>query len=221
MKELAREFPHDIGLGMREAAATGRRNMARMRWRMVWAKHRLQILREAESIVNPQEPWPYTQIIVEAPEALGDIADAHGEMLRVEEDGDAEVEHVHAEMLCVQDGLDGEDGAACSVHTDAATSLAPYHIASPHSREGAGASGAGASGAGASGTGASGAPQATAAIGSSKFKGNAGKGKGTGGGKSGGGMSWSNPTGGGLSSRITDRRSRFQMPRFTSLVTFS
>ena len=88
MKELAKEFPHDIGMGMREAAATGRRNMARMRWRMVWAKHRLQILREAESIVNPQEPWPYTQIIVEAPEALGDIADAHGEMLRVEEPSD-------------------------------------------------------------------------------------------------------------------------------------
>ena len=201
-------------MGMREAAATGRRNMARMRWRMVWAKHRLQILREAESIVNPQEPWPYTQIIVEAPEALGDIADAHGEMLRVEADGDAEVEHVHAEMLCVQDGLDGEDGAASL--TDAATRLAPHHIASPHSTEGAGASGAGASG-----TGASGAPQATAAIGSSKFKGNAGKGKGTGGGKSGGGMSWSNPTGGGLSSRIADRRSRFQMPRCASLVAFS
>ena len=35
-----------------------------------------------------------------------------GEMLRVEEDGHAEVEHVHAEMLCVQDGLDGQDGAA-------------------------------------------------------------------------------------------------------------
>eukprot|EP00001_Collodictyon_triciliatum_P034246 06184_4 len=84
----------------------------------------------------------------------------------LEADGDAEVEHVHAEMLCVQDGLDGEDGAACSVHTDAATSLAPHHIASPHPREGAGASGAGASGAGASG-----APQATAAIGSSKWGG--------------------------------------------------
>ena len=55
---------------------------------MVLAKHCLHILREAESIVNLQEPWPYTQIIVEAPEALGDIADAHGEMLRVEEPSD-------------------------------------------------------------------------------------------------------------------------------------
>lgn len=207
MKELAREFPHDIGMGMREAAATGRRNMARMRWRMVWTKHRLQILREAESIVNPQEPWPYTQIIVEAPEALGLVANAHAEMLRVEEDGDAEVQHLPAHMLCVQDGLNGEDGAACLDARVAATSLAPQHIASPHSREGAGASGAGASR----------VPKATAAIGSSKWrKGNAGKGKGTD-----GGLSCSNATGGGLSSVGIDRRSRFQMPPFTSLVTFS
>jgi hypothetical protein len=174
---------------------------------MVWAKHRLQILREAESIVNPQEPWPYTQIIVEAPEALGHVADAHAEMLRVEEDGDGEVEHLDPEILCVRDGLDGEDGAASL--TDPATSLAPHHIDSPHSRERAAASGAGASG----------APKATAAIGSSKWrKGNAGKGKGTG-----GGLSWSNPTGGSLSSvgRISDGRSRFQLPRFPSLVNFS
>jgi hypothetical protein len=33
------------------------------------SQHRLQILRDAESIVNPQEPWPYTELII------GDIPD--------------------------------------------------------------------------------------------------------------------------------------------------
>jgi len=28
-------------------------------------QHRLQILREAESILNPDEPWPYTELVAE------------------------------------------------------------------------------------------------------------------------------------------------------------
>lgn len=43
LEELAREFPDDIGRTLRDMALSGRRNMARMRWNMVWGKHRLQV----------------------------------------------------------------------------------------------------------------------------------------------------------------------------------
>ena len=38
LQELAAEFPHDIGVMLRDMGLTGRRNMARMRWHMVWGK---------------------------------------------------------------------------------------------------------------------------------------------------------------------------------------
>jgi hypothetical protein len=38
LEELATEFPHDIGKMLNDMALKGRRNMARMRWRMVWGK---------------------------------------------------------------------------------------------------------------------------------------------------------------------------------------
>ena len=63
LEELATEFP-DIHALLHEMGVTGRRNMARMRWRMVWHKHRIQILREAESMVTPEEPWPYAALVV-------------------------------------------------------------------------------------------------------------------------------------------------------------
>lgn len=43
LEELAREFPDDIGRALHDMALSGRRNMARMRWQMVWGKHRLQV----------------------------------------------------------------------------------------------------------------------------------------------------------------------------------
>ena len=38
LQELAAEFPDDIGVMLRDLGRTGRRNMARMRWHMVWGK---------------------------------------------------------------------------------------------------------------------------------------------------------------------------------------
>jgi len=38
MQELGCEFPEELGPLMHEASLDGRRNMARMRWRMVWGK---------------------------------------------------------------------------------------------------------------------------------------------------------------------------------------
>ncbi len=38
LQELAAEFPDDIGVMLRDMGLTGRRNMARMRWHMVWGK---------------------------------------------------------------------------------------------------------------------------------------------------------------------------------------
>ena len=39
-------------------------------------QHRLQILREAESILNPDEPWPYTELVAEDYPDLPPVDDA-------------------------------------------------------------------------------------------------------------------------------------------------
>lgn len=54
-------------------------------------QHRLQILREAESILNPDEPWPYTELVAEDYPNLPPVDDAL-DTFQVHSDGDEDWE---------------------------------------------------------------------------------------------------------------------------------
>ena len=97
LEELATEFP-DIHALLHEMGVTGRRNMARMRWRMVWHKHRIQILREAESMVTPEEPWPYAALVVT------DLPDCDKDQPAPDEAQAARLSTVHAHVLAAETG---------------------------------------------------------------------------------------------------------------------
>ena len=63
------------------------------------SQHRLQILREAESIVTPEEPWPYNKLIVQD---LQDLSPVDDELEADSLPGDDE-------MLAIQDEEWGEE----------------------------------------------------------------------------------------------------------------
>lgn len=76
-------------------------------------QHRLQILREAESILNPDEPWPYTELLVEDYPDLPPVNDGL-DTIQVHSDGEKgeEIEGASCDSYKDVDAGDGEERRA-------------------------------------------------------------------------------------------------------------
>ena len=86
-------------------------------------QHRLQILREAESILNPDEPWPYTELVAEDYPDLPPVDDAL-DTIQVLSDGEQgeEIEGVSYDAYKDVDAGDGEERRAPATASRQSTS---------------------------------------------------------------------------------------------------